>query len=385
MSEENKTFTDEVRGVVKGMVDEVQKTYSNELEKVIKTNESLAQIAKRFETNEDKKKELYETNPHFALSALVNAHKKNDKATIAKITKAADPNDITTDADGGYLVPDLIATEILRILPTYAQALSELRVIPLPDGKTINFPTKLTGFTTSVVGENASITSTKPTFGNVQLVDKKFASLGVVTSELLRDANVAVGAYLLDLMLESMGQKVDSLIFQDGNTTWEGLFYSSNTYGNTEALSTSNGNSLTYQNLVNSAYSIDQKYLNGAKWYFSRTTAAHIRGILDQNLRPIFEPASNGMPPMLLGYPVMILEAAPALPTAVSKTVTLLGNLKNSILGDIGGYSVAYSESGYIDATEMFQYDLNAVRMIKHWSFDKAMITAYATTETKSS
>jgi len=385
MSGENKTFTDEVRDVVRGMVDEVQKTYSSDLEKVIKMNESLSQIAKRFEVNEDKKSELFETDPNYALSAFVTAQKKHDTKTIAKLTKAADPNDVTTDADGGYTVPTIVSNEILRIFPTYSQAMSELRVIPLANGQTINFPTKLTGFTTSVVGEGSDITSTKPTFGRVQLVAKKFASLGVVTSELLMNSNAAIGSYLMDIMMESMGQKLDSLIFQDGNTTWEGLFYASNTYGNTTALTGINGNTLVYPELVTSSLSIDQGYLRGAKWYFSRTTAAHIRTLADGSGRYIFEPATNTMPAMLLGYPVVIVEAAPALPSVASKTVTLLGNLKNSLLGDIGGYSIAYSDSATVDATSAFQADLNAIRMIKHWSFDKAMITAYATTETKSS
>ena len=387
MSEENKnTFTDEVRQEVKAMVSDVVKSTDDKLEQIVQISKNLTeQLAQKFAVNEDKKKELYETDPNFAMSAAIVAAKRRDTESLKKILKAADPNDRTDNADGAYTVPTIVQSEILRLIPTYSQALSELRVIPLANGQTVNFPTKSTGFTTSVVGENTSITSTKPAFGVVTLTASKFASLGAVTNELLADSNSAIGAYLMDLMMESMGQKVDSLVFQDDNTTWSGLFYASNTYGNTETLSTTNGNSLTYQNLVNSAYSVDQKYLNGAKWYMSRTVAAHVRGLLDLNNRPIFEPGANGMPPTLLGYPVMIVEAAPALPSAAAKTVTLLGNLKNSLLGDIAGYSFSVSDSATIDASSAFQYDLTGIRLIKRWSFDKGLTEAYATTETKAS
>ena len=240
MSGENKnTFTDEVRQEVKAMVSDVVKSTDDKLEQIVQISKNLTeQLSQKFAVNEDKKKELYETDPNFAMSAAIVAAKRRDTESLKKILKAADPNDRTDNADGAYTVPTIVQSEILRLIPTYSQALSELRVIPLANGQTVNFPTKSTGFTTSVVGENTSITSTKPAFGVVTLTASKFASLGAVTNELLADSNSAIGAYLMDLMMESMGQKVDSLVFQDGNTTWSGLFYASNTYGNTETLST---------------------------------------------------------------------------------------------------------------------------------------------------
>lgn len=383
--EQEKTITTEIRAEVKGMVDEVLAKSTEQISQVVEISKNLAELSKKYEVNEDKKKELEHTDPNFAFSKYVVAMRKKDYATMESMVKAADPNNRTTNADGAYTIPTIVQSEILRLIPTYSQALQYCRVIPLANGNTVNFPSKLTGFTTSVVGEESSITSSKPTFGQVSLAASKFASLGVVTNELLQDSNSAIGAYLLEQMMESMGTKVDSLIFQDGNTTWSGIFYGSNTFGNTELTSTTNGESLTYQNIVNAAYGVDQNYLNGASWFMSRTVLAKVRGLLDLQNRPIFEPASAGAPATILGYPVVVIENAPALPSAAGKTIMLLGNLNNSILGDVAGYSITYDSSATVDDTSMYQYDLSAIRMIKRWSFDKGLVSGYSTIETAAS
>jgi HK97 family phage major capsid protein len=342
------------------------------LEAVAKSNDILTQISKANPIGEDVKKELMHTDPAIQMATFVKAIKMGDKETLAKI-KAHDPNDVQTQADGGYLVPALTMARIYELIATSGQALTECGIVPLTGVNTVYLPKKLTGATSYVVSEEASITSTKPTLAQFTLTPYKFATLMAVTNELLMSANVAIGQYLLNLAAQSQATLLDNRVFQDGNTTWEGVFYSSNTYGNDGLALTSgiNANTLIYQNIIDAVYGVDKNYLVGAKWYMSRTVAAIVRGLVDLNNRPIWENNSGAMPPTLFGYPVEIVENAPTAPTTASKNFILLGNLKaNSFLGDVSGLRIDMSNSATVDSDSAFQYDFTAIRMLKHWAFD---------------
>lgn len=355
---------------------------SNEefLKKLAETNKSLEQIAKSQEISKDKANELMHTNPAFQFANFVKAVKTKDKEMIGKL-KAHDPNDVQTSADGGILVPTLTASSIYQLIATAGQAVQNCQRIPLSGVNVITLPKKLTGATTYVVSEEASITSTKPTLGSFTLTPYKFATLGAVTNELLMSASIPFGQYLLDLFAQSQASKLDSLVFQDGSTTWEGMFYSTNTYGNSELTSGINANTLTYENLINCSLGVDQNYLVGAKWIMSRSVLALVRGLTDGNLRPIFEPASGVMPATLLGYPILIVENAPTAPTTASKNFIALGNMNNCMLGDVSGIRIDTSNSATIDSDSAFQYDFTGIRMIKHWAFDYEPL-AFSTVKT---
>ncbi|MGV8131190.1 MAG: phage major capsid protein, partial [Candidatus Pacearchaeota archaeon] len=77
--------------------------------------------------------------------------------------------------------------------------------------------------------------------------------------------------------------------------------------------------------------------------------------------------------------PVRLVEAAPTSATNAAGTpFILLGNFNNSMLKDKQGMRIDTSMDAYVDATSLFQYDLSALRFIRHWSFHPALTEAYA-------
>ena len=144
--------------------------------------------------------------------------------------KAADPNNMTTDGEGGYLVPDVVAAEILQLIPTFGQARQYVNVGTFPrsiDNWTI--PKESDGFTIYYPGEATSITTSKLALTYITLAAKKAAALGVLTNELKDFASVDFVNYMQNMAARAFGQDEDSKVFGTVNTVFTGLFYTANT------------------------------------------------------------------------------------------------------------------------------------------------------------
>ncbi len=312
---------------------------------------------------------------------LVKAVVDKDYLQISTITKAAAPNNMTTDADGGYLVPDETAAEILDLIPTYGQARALVDVGIFPKNRDLfNVPVNGTGMTVYYPGEQGSITSSKLAISTIQMQAKKAAGIAVLTNELKDFAIVDFVAHINKMAARAFAQDEDSKVFGIDNTVFTGLFYKLQTYGYEKTIAPA---SLTYADLLDMVYNIDQNYLVGASWIMHRTVFELVRKLNDTTSRPLLLDANAGSLPLLLGYPVRLIEAAPASNVAgLSQPYLLLGNLGNSYLKDKQGMSVAVTTEATVDASSMFQTDMTALRFIRHWTFHPGQISAYSVAQT---
>jgi len=291
------------------------------------------------------------------------------------INKTADPNNMTTDADGGYLVPDETAAEILQLIPTFGQARSLVDVGIFPKNRDLyNIPKDGTSIGVYYPGEQGSITTTKAALTTVQLQAKKAAGMVVLTDELKEFSIVDFVSYLNRKAAQAFATDEDSKVFGTANTTFTGLFYKTQTFG--KEVEVANTDSVTYAKLLEVIYGIDQNYLAGAGWVMHRTMVEKVRGILDSNDRPIFVDANAGGIPTLLGYPVRMIEngVPNSSNTTSGQPIIMLGNLKNSYLKDKVGMKIDTSMDATVDATNLFQYDLSAIRYIRHWAFHPGLV-----------
>jgi HK97 family phage major capsid protein len=291
--------------------------------------------------------------------------------------KAADPNNITTTTEGGYLVPDQTAAEIIGLIPTFGQLRPLVDVGRFPMNiSSLKVPKRGTGLTVYYPGENGSITSTKLTLDLITLVSKKAAGLAVLTDELKAFAIVDFVNYIKERAAEGFGLDEDTQGMGVGNSTFTGLFYGSNAYGYTD---TSDFTDITYEQLLEMIYGLDQKYLVNGKWLAHRTVVSALRKIKDNDNKPLLVEANAGGLPTMMGYPVVTAEKAPALTSLVSGNAGLiLGNFKNSMIKDRQGMRIDMSTEAVVDATSMFQNDLTAIRFIREWSFHPGLVEGYA-------
>ena len=113
-------------------------------------------------------------------------------------------------ATGGFLVPETLRSELLRVSLESAIVRPRARVIPM-DSARVPFPTiDSTSNASSVYGgivgywteEGGTFTETEATFGRVVLDASKLAAYCEVPNELLRDSIISFGA-LIDQLLPS--------------------------------------------------------------------------------------------------------------------------------------------------------------------------------------
>lgn len=303
----------------------------------------------------------------------VKAHTENEA-----IIKNSDPNNMTTDGEGGYLVPDQTAAEILTLIPTLGQARNYVNVGTFPrsvDNWTI--PKESTGFTVYYPGEEGSITSTKLALTYITLVAKKTAAIGILTNELRDFASVSFVDYMNMMAARAFAIDEDTQVFGVVNTNFTGLFYTGNTFG--KRVQVANTGSVTYEDVMAAIYGIDQNYLANASWFMHRTIMEKVRGIKDLEGRPLFFDANGGTPATLAGFPVRLIERAPAVTTTTASTpFILLGNLQHSLIKDKQGMTVTTTSEGTVDSYSMFQYDQTAIKYLRHWSFHPNWLTAYS-------
>ncbi len=335
-----------------------------------KLNSKFKSIDDKFESFRKDLIPKEKEDPNFILGKTVFNLIKNGK------TKALDPQDETTAADGGYLVPNVTAAEILRLTEEVGVARRYMRLYPMGKAKSITLPKKLAGVTVYRVGENASIPDTKTTLGTVTLNASKAALIVAMTSELEEDSIVDFGAYLTEIIAEAFAAEEDNQFFAGTGSPHTGLFNGSHTFGN--AVNVANVAGITYDTLVNCARGLKSSYLRNAAWYMHRSIYAVIEKLKDSQNRPLFTVA-DPVRQNIFGYPVRLIEDAPdSSTTTAGKPLILLGDLNNSIIGVKREYTLKLLSEATVDGVNLAENDLVGLRVTKRDAFAAGLTEGYS-------
>lgn len=135
-------------------------------------------------------------------------------------------NDLSSvkPSDGGFLIPEILRAELLRVGLETAIVRPRARVIPM-DSLTVPFPmVDSTSNVSSVYGgitgywteEGATLTESQPRFGRVELRANKLALYVEIPNELLQDARPAMAAFINDVFPEAIAWFEDVAFFVGG-------------------------------------------------------------------------------------------------------------------------------------------------------------------------
>lgn len=383
---EEKKLVELFDGLSKKIIEAQGKSSEEFLKTIIETNSILKQIKDANPVPPDMKEKLRMENPNYRFACYLSAIKTHDEAMLKKfeaeekaVTTAM--NETTTTA-GGYLVPTLTEASIRELATTIGQALQVFNVMPFAKGNVYNMPKLSSGATAYVVGEQSANTASAVALDVDTLTPYKFGVEIPLSMELLLDSTPEIGQFIIKAMAKAEMYLLDTKCFQNAATTWAGVFYASNTFGNTETLEGSNPKGLTYDNLVNCANGVDYASNINPTWYFSRGILSVIQTIKDKNDRPIFDFTSK----TLLGYPYKVIEQAPTSADSASKPIIIFGNLNNSILGDVQGRRVTIDETGNATINgsnvDLRSYDLAKITSYKRYSFAVGLTNAYSIIKT---
>lgn len=225
----------------------------------------------------------------------------------------------TTDSEGGFTVQTDVATAIADALKSYGGIRAVANVIRTEGGNPFQYPTSDgTSEEGEIIAENQSATDEDPNFGSKMIGSYKFSSKVIaVPIELLQDSSVDIEAFIVSRIGTRLGRITNRKYTTGTGTNEPEGVVTASTVGAAGAVSAVAA--ITYEDLLNLEHSVDPAYREqNPIWMMSDAALKLVRGIKDDNGRPLFVPSFDlrlgGAPAELMNYPIQLNQnmAAPA-------------------------------------------------------------------------
>lgn len=232
---------------------------------------------------------------------------------------------ISSDPDGGYLVPDETEQTVMRSLADASpiRAIAAKRQVSAAIYKK---PFSITGPGTGWVGETAARPeTTTPTLAELSFPTMELYAMPAATPALLEDSVVNIDQWIAEEVRQAFAEQEDAAFVNgDGTNKPRGFLdypkvaQTSWSWGNLGYVATGVSGDFAATNpsdqLIDLIYSLRSGYRKSAHWVMSRSTQAAIRKIKDADGNYIWQPgAGAGEAPTLLGFPIAETENAPAI------------------------------------------------------------------------
>lgn len=238
----------------------------------------------------------------------------------------------STDADGGYLVPEDFEKKIItgldeaNVIRSLAQVITthHERKIPLAIGHSVATWTP----------ENAAFTESNPTFGQTLLDAHKLTDLLRVSVELLQDSEFDLEDYIAREVARAFGiAEEQAFCVGTGVGQPTGIFTAN---GGTVGVTSAAATAITADEVISLIYGLKAPYRRNAKFLMNDATVSILRKLKDGNGQYLWQPSLQaGQPDKLLGYE---LHTSPYVPVAAAGAFTIaFGDFKNYWIGDRAG------------------------------------------------
>jgi HK97 family phage major capsid protein len=288
-------------------------------------------------------------------------------ALRAEIMNAASSS---SPADGGFLVPEILRSQLLEIALEMAVVRSRATVVPM-DSARVPFPTiDVTSNATSVYGgmiaywaeESAMLTDANPKFARVELDAKKLTGMSVVPNELLQDSIISFSALIERLWPLALAFEEDSK-FMVGTGTGEPLGFIGAGNSASVAVAAEGGqpaSTIVYENIVNMYARMLPSSLNSAVWLISPDTIPQLYTMalsVGTGGNSVFIVNASGPGPMtLFGRPIVVTEK-----------VNRLGQRGDIVFADLSYYLVGDRQAMSADSSTDYRFgqDQTTFRIIQ--------------------
>jgi HK97 family phage major capsid protein len=273
---------------------------------------------------------------------------------------------------GGYLVPEVLESAIIRNVEEFGIARRECRVYPMGPGVTL-IPRRAGGFTGYFAGENSSVTASDLAFDQVRLEARKLMVFSSWSSELPEDSVVALGDLLTQEVAQCFAVKEDQCLFLgDGTSTYGGILGLANALAAGAYAQTATNIDTPAEITIASFEEAMGKLLMlpgiQPKWYCHSSIYHNVLQRLANAQAVNVANYATGMGPIFMGYPVVFCQAMDSgAPTTdlSGKFIAYFGDMSRAVsMGQKRGISIAVdnsygfnTDSIYFRATERF--DIN--------------------------
>jgi HK97 family phage major capsid protein len=276
---------------------------------------------------------------------------------------------------GGYLVPEVLESAIIRNVEEYGVARREARVYPMGPGVTL-IPRRASGFTGYFAGEASSVTASDLAFDQIRLEARKLMVFSSWSSELPEDSVVALGDLLTAEVAQTFAVKEDQCLFSgDGTSTYGGIVGLANALAAGAYAQTATNIDTPAEITLASFEEAMGKLLMlpgiMPKWYCHSSIYHNVMQRLA--FASTGNTAANfnaGFGPTFLGYPVVFCQAMDSgAPTTdlSGKFIAYFGDMSRAVtMGQKRGISIAVdnsygfnTDSVYFRATERFDINVH--------------------------
>lgn len=266
-------------------------------------------------------------------------------------------------SDGGFLIPETLRSELLRVSLETALVRPRARVVPM---ETLRVPFPAIDSTTNVgsvyggitgfwTEESGKLTGTKPRFGRVVLDAKKLTAYTEVPEELLSDSLISLTMFIDQMFPEALAFFED-LAFLTGSGVGEPLGVLNGAAAIPVPRATASA--IKFTDVVNMFSRMLPQSMPRSVWIASIDTFPQLASMVISDANGVASPAvwlNNGQvigaPPMtILGRPVVFTEKTPALGSA--------GDLS---LVDFGFYLIGDRQAMQARQSDDFKFDVDEV------------------------
>jgi len=150
----------------------------------------------------------------------------------SEITRIQNSFGSTVPSDGGFLIPEVLRAELLRVALEQSVVRKNARVVPM-ESLTVPYPIlDSTSNANSVYGgvigywteEGGTLTDSSPTFGRIVLSAKKLTLYSEIPNELFSDSLISVQQFMAESYPEAL-MWFEDCAFTDGNGVGQPLGY----------------------------------------------------------------------------------------------------------------------------------------------------------------
>ena len=271
-------------------------------------------------------------------------------------------------ADGGFLIPEYLRAELLRIALEKAVVRSRARVIPM-ETLTLPFPMiDSTSNASNIYGgvaaywteEAGTLTDSSPTFGRVKLEAKKLTAYSEVPNELFADSLISLQMLINEIFPEAIAWFED-IAFIGGSGVGEPLgFLNSPAMVSVTKESGQAADTIVWENLVKMYSRMLPSSLSNAVWITNLDTFPELATMslsVGTGGSAIWLTDGVSGPPMrILGRPVLFTEKMPT-----------LGDAGDIVLADMSHYLIGDRQAIQADTSPhyRFQTDMTSMRFIE--------------------
>ena len=246
---------------------------------------------------------------------------------------------VGTDAEGGYLAPEL----------HYEQIIARRDEVSVPrragvmqfqgSHRSIEVPVQAAdAAATTLTAEEAASTRDTPVIGQVTLTAYKYTQRIPISIELLEDHKSNLLEFITQYVADGIAQRENTnFLVGTGSGQPQGIFV-----GGTNAFTAAGAAAITPAEVVNLMYDLPGEYADNAAWFMHRGTEGYIRGLTGDMFQFDVNPGGQGNAGQnggrLLGAPVFTSSAIDVL--ATGNNTVCVGNPSYYGLYDRSGISV---------------------------------------------